>query len=128
MTNLSQRHVLVPTLAALLGLALTCSGASADAQQTSTAESRDTDDGPADSAFKANNASAISEVVVTGSRIRSASETSDSPLVSVGAAQIAAVGQTSLDTVLAQMPQFTGSRIWQLRMYAARACFSDSAM
>src|SRR4030081_1963027 len=100
MTNSSQRHVLVPTLAALLGLALTCSGASADAQQTSTAESRDTDDGPADSAFKANNASAISEVVVTGSRIRSASETSDSPLVSVGAAQIAAVGQTSLDTVL----------------------------
>jgi hypothetical protein len=53
MTNLSQRHVLVPTLAALLGLALTCSGASADAQQTSTAESRDTDDGPADSASKA---------------------------------------------------------------------------
>jgi hypothetical protein len=53
MTNLSQRHVLVPTLAALLGLALTCSGASADAQQTSTAELRDTDDGPADSASKA---------------------------------------------------------------------------
>src|SRR4030081_1192809 len=110
MTNSSQRHVLVPTLAALLGLALTCSGASADAQQTSPAERRDTDDAPADSAFKANNASALAEVVVTGTRIANASDTSDSPLVTVGAAQIAAVGHTSLDTALAQMPQFTGSQ------------------
>jgi outer membrane cobalamin receptor len=111
MTNLSQRQALVPTLAALLGFALTGWGASAGAQQTSTTGSNATGtNGPPDPPAAANNASAIEEVVVTGSRIASASYTSDSPLVTVGAAQIAAVGQTSLDTVLAQMPQFSGSQ------------------
>jgi iron complex outermembrane receptor protein len=111
MTNLSQRQALVPTLAALLGFALTGWGASAGAQQTSTTGSNATGtNGPPDPPTAVNNASAIEEVVVTGSRIASASYTSDSPLVTVGAAQIAAVGQTSLDTVLAQMPQFSGSQ------------------
>ena len=111
MTNLSQRHVRVPTLAALLGVALTGWGASAGALPTAATGSNTTGtDGPPDPPTAVNNASAISEVVVTGSRIASASYTSDSPLVSLGAAQIQAVGQTSLDTVLAQMPQFSGSQ------------------
>src|ERR1700730_730124 len=109
MTNLSHRHALVPTLTVVLGFALTGWGAPAAAQQTSTTGSNATGtSGPPDSTAATN--PAIAEIVVTGSRIRSASETSDSPLVSVGAAQIAAVGQTSLDTVLAQMPQFAGSQ------------------
>src|SRR3984893_3971125 len=111
MTNLSQRHALVPTLAALLGFALAGWASSAGAQQHSTTGSNATDtDGPPDPPTAANNAAAPAEVVVTGSRIASSSYTSDSPLVTVGAAQIAAVGQTSLDTVLAQMPQFSGSQ------------------
>jgi hypothetical protein len=73
--------------------------AAAGAQQTATTGSNATGtNGPPDSPTAVNNASGIEEVVVTGSRIKSASYTSDSPLVTVGAAQIAAVGQTSLDT------------------------------
>jgi iron complex outermembrane receptor protein len=109
MTNLSQRHVRVLTLTAILGLALTGLGSSAGAQQTSTIGSNVTrTSGPPDPT--ATNNTALPEIVVTGSRIRSASETSDSPLVSIGGGQIDAVGQTSLDTVLAQMPQFSGSQ------------------
>ena len=52
----------------------------------------------------------IEEVVVTGSRIANSSYTSDSPLVSVGAGQIAATGQVSLDSALGQMPQFSASQ------------------
>jgi outer membrane receptor protein involved in Fe transport len=52
----------------------------------------------------------VEEVVVTGSRIASRSYTSDSPLVSVGAAQIAAVGQVSLDSAMGQLPQFSASQ------------------
>jgi len=52
----------------------------------------------------------MEEVVVTGSRISNASYTSDSPLVAVGAAQIAATGQVSLDSALGQMPQFSASQ------------------
>ena len=52
----------------------------------------------------------LAEVVVTGSRIASRSYTSDSPLVVVGAAQIAATGQVSLDSALGQMPQFAAAQ------------------
>ena len=47
---------------------------------------------------------------MTGSRIASASYTSNSPLVAVGAAQIAATGQVSLDSAIGQMPQFSASQ------------------
>src|SRR6185437_3717219 len=53
---------------------------------------------------------ALSEIVVTGSRIASRSYTSDSPLVGVSAAQIAATGQVSLDSALGQMPQFAAAQ------------------
>ena len=52
----------------------------------------------------------LTEVVVTGSRIASRSYTSDSPLVGVSAAQIAATGQVSLDSALGQMPQFAAAQ------------------
>ena len=52
----------------------------------------------------------LTEVVVTGSRIASRSYTSDSPLVSMGAGQIAATGQVSLDSALGQMPQFSAGQ------------------
>jgi iron complex outermembrane recepter protein len=54
--------------------------------------------------------SEVAEVVVTGSRIASRSYKSDSPLVSVGADQIAATGQVSLDSALGQMPQFSAGQ------------------
>ena len=53
---------------------------------------------------------ALTEVVVTGSRIASRSYKSDSPLVSVGADQIAATGQVSLDAAIGQMPQFSAAQ------------------
>ena len=52
----------------------------------------------------------LEEVVVTGSRIANTRATSDSPLVAVDAAQIAATGQVSLDAALGQMPQFSASQ------------------
>ena len=52
----------------------------------------------------------LTEVVVTGSLIASRSYTSDSPLVGVSAAQIAATGQVSLDSALGQMPQFAAAQ------------------
>ena len=52
----------------------------------------------------------LAEVVVTGSRIATRSYTSDSPLVSVSAPQIAAAGQVSLDSAIGQMPQFSASQ------------------
>ena len=55
-------------------------------------------------------ASVLNQIVVTGTRIASPGETSDSPLVAVGASQIAATGQVSLDSALAQMPQFSAAQ------------------
>ena len=52
----------------------------------------------------------LAEVVVTGSLIASRSDTASSPLVTVGAGQIASVGQVSLDTALGQMPQFAAGQ------------------
>ena len=52
----------------------------------------------------------LTQVVVTGSRIASRSYASDTPLVGVSAAQIAATGQVSLDTALGQMPQFAAAQ------------------
>ena len=52
----------------------------------------------------------LTQVVVTGSRIASRSYASDSPLVGVSAAQIAATGQVSLDSALGQMPQFAAAQ------------------
>ena len=104
MKILFQRHVRVLTLTAILGLALTGLGSSAGAQTASGTGPNGSPESPT------SNSPALAEVVVTGTRIASSGYTSDSPLVTVGAGQIAAVGQTSLDTALAQMPQFTGSQ------------------
>ena len=72
-------------------------------------------DPPAPAAASADSAapsttSVLNQVVVTGTRIASPGETSDSPLVAVGAAQITATGQVSLDSALAQMPQFAAAQ------------------
>ncbi|HEV2271539.1 MAG TPA: TonB-dependent receptor [Steroidobacteraceae bacterium] len=97
-------QILTPTtLAALLGLALTGLGSPAGAQQSPTS-------GPPDPAAAGNPSSQLAQIVVTGSRIASRSYTSDSPLVSVGAAQIAATGQVSLDSALGQLPQFAAAQ------------------
>jgi outer membrane receptor protein involved in Fe transport len=77
----------------LLGLAATAAAQSVPAPATASSGSE-----------------VLEAVVVTGSRIASASYTSDSPLVAVGAAQIAATGQVSLDAALGQMPQFSASQ------------------
>ncbi|MDE1923604.1 MAG: TonB-dependent receptor, partial [Gammaproteobacteria bacterium] len=61
-------------------------------------------------AAPASEPTALNEVVVTGSRIANPSYTSDSPLVAVGAGQIQATGQVSLDSALAQMPQFSAAQ------------------
>ncbi|HEV2442865.1 MAG TPA: TonB-dependent receptor [Steroidobacteraceae bacterium] len=67
-------------------------------------------DPPAPQAAPAAVSPALTEVVVTGSRIASRSYTSDSPLVGVSAAQIASAGQISLDSALGQMPQFAAAQ------------------
>jgi iron complex outermembrane receptor protein len=67
-------------------------------------------DPPAPQTATAAPAPQLTEVVVTGSRIASRSYTSASPLVSVGAAQIADAGQVSLDSALGQMPQFAAAQ------------------
>jgi iron complex outermembrane receptor protein len=67
-------------------------------------------DPPAPAAAPAAASPALTEVVVTGSRIASRSYTSNSPLVGVSAAQIAAAGQVSLDSALGQMPQFAAAQ------------------
>ena len=67
-------------------------------------------DPPAPQAAPAAASPALTEVVVTGSRIASRSYTSDSPLVGVSAAQIASAGQVSLDSALGQMPQFAAAQ------------------
>ena len=67
-------------------------------------------DPPAPAAAPPTASLALTEVVVTGSRIASRSYTSDSPLVGVSAAQIAATGQVSLDSALGQMPQFAAAQ------------------
>ena len=51
-----------------------------------------------------------SEVVVTGSRISRRDYQSDSPISTVSASAIAAVGSPSLDGALGQMPQFAASQ------------------
>lgn len=67
-------------------------------------------DPPAPAAAPAAASPTLTEIVVTGSRIASRSYTSDSPLVGVSAAQIAASGQVSLDSALGQMPQFAAAQ------------------
>lgn len=67
-------------------------------------------DPPAPATTPAATSPQLAAVVVTGSRIASRSYTSDSPLVGVSAAQIAATGQVSLDTALGQMPQFAAAQ------------------
>ena len=67
-------------------------------------------DPPAPAAAPPAASPALTEIVVTGSRIASRSYTSDSPLVGVSAAQIAATGQVSLDSALGQMPQFAAAQ------------------
>jgi iron complex outermembrane recepter protein len=111
MNKSSQRHVLAPTLAALLGLAFTALGSAAGAQQSPTTESgAASTSGPPEPAVAGNTSSQLGEVIVTGSRIASRSYTSDSPLATIGTEQIASVGQVSLDSALGQMPQFAGSQ------------------
>jgi outer membrane receptor protein involved in Fe transport len=51
----------------------------------------------------------LGEVVVTGSRIARQDYVSESPVVTVGADQITAVGSTTIENTLNQLPQFTPS-------------------
>ncbi|MBP9755611.1 MAG: TonB-dependent receptor plug domain-containing protein [Phenylobacterium sp.] len=51
----------------------------------------------------------VSEIVVTGSRIARKDYVSESPIVTVGQEQIAAVGMVTIENTLNQLPQFTPS-------------------
>ena len=53
--------------------------------------------------------SEVGEVIVTGSRIARQDYVSESPVVTVDAEQIAAVGSPTIENVLNQLPQFTPS-------------------
>ncbi|WP_309091265.1 TonB-dependent receptor domain-containing protein [Phenylobacterium sp.] len=53
--------------------------------------------------------SEVGEVIVTGSRIARQDYVSESPVVTVGADQIAAVGSPTIENTLNQLPQFTPS-------------------
>jgi iron complex outermembrane recepter protein len=91
----------------------TASGAEIDTEPSTLAKASLSDDPPQSTpepATTANADSQVAEVVVTGSRIASRNAKSDSPLASVGAEQIAATGQVSLDSALGQMPQFSGAQ------------------
>lgn len=57
----------------------------------------------------AQDATAVEEVVVTGSRIARPDYVANSPIVSVGQAAIENTGQVTVEKSLSQMPQFTGS-------------------
>lgn len=52
---------------------------------------------------------AVEEIVVTGSRIARRDYSSDSPIVTVGKADIEKLGSVTVDTILNQMPQFVPS-------------------
>ncbi|PIB96747.1 TonB-dependent receptor domain-containing protein [Caulobacter sp. X] len=54
-------------------------------------------------------ATAVEEIVVTGSRIARRDYSSDSPIVTVGKADIEKLGSVTVDTILNQMPQFVPS-------------------
>ena len=97
MTKLSQRHVLAPTLAALLGFALTSWGAFAGAQQTSNTGSNAK--GPPEPPAAVNNVSALAEIVVTGSHIHGA-DAAGSKLTVIGREQIDASGYGRIEDVL----------------------------
>lgn len=49
---------------------------------------------------------AVSEIIVTGSRIARRDLTADTPIVTVGADQLLSTGQPTLEKSLAQLPQF----------------------
>ncbi|MDO8379226.1 TonB-dependent receptor domain-containing protein [Phenylobacterium sp.] len=53
--------------------------------------------------------SEVSEIVVTGTRIARKDYVSESPIVTVGADQIAVVGMVTIENTLNQLPQFTPS-------------------
>lgn len=52
-------------------------------------------------------AASVAEVVVTGTRIRRPEEVSNSPITTVGAADIKYQGATEADEILSRLPQFT---------------------
>ena len=54
-------------------------------------------------------ATAVEEIVVTGSRIARRDYSSDSPIVTVGKSDIEKLGSVTVDTILNQMPQFVPS-------------------
>lgn len=54
-------------------------------------------------------ATAVEEIVVTGSRIARRDYSSDSPIVTVGKEDIEKLGSVTVDTLLNQMPQFVPS-------------------
>ncbi|MEJ0066200.1 MAG: TonB-dependent receptor [Caulobacteraceae bacterium] len=57
----------------------------------------------------AEDTSAVSEIVVTGSRIARRDYVSESPIVTVGKSDIVTTGSVTVETVLDQMPQFSAS-------------------
>ena len=52
----------------------------------------------------------VSEVVVTGSRISRRDYVSESPIVTIGQAALAAAGQPTLDRAIGEMPQFAAAQ------------------
>ncbi len=106
-----------PSGALMIKRELTAAGALPAAQRAPTANrgsARETQSGdaggPAAGPPAAPAAQQIAEIIVTGSRIASRSETSDSPLVTVGRSMLAASGQVSLDVALGRMPQFSAAQ------------------
>jgi outer membrane receptor protein involved in Fe transport len=54
--------------------------------------------------------SAVQEVVVTGSRIRSPNQTSDAPITSVSSAEVKLEGTTTIENLLNSLPQVVGGQ------------------
>ena len=101
-----KRDTIAPSLPAADGKARVADG-NPSPETAARASARDaaTDDLPPDPPVPQ-----VAEIVVTGSRIASRSETSDSPLVTIGRSLLAASGQVSLDSALGQMPQFSAAQ------------------
>lgn len=86
-----REYLLASTMIA--GVALMGLAAPAAAQTTSTSEQ----------------ASQVSDVVVTGSRIRVRDTTGSSPIVTVGAEQLEEIGTATIETYLNSLPQLSPS-------------------
>ena len=101
--NVGARRILRSNVA-LSSLALALLATTAATQPAYAADAAPTDQQAAPPA------AAVQEVVVTGSLITRRDFKSDSPISTIGASEIAATGQPSLDRTFAEMPQFSGAQ------------------